>query len=105
MALSHDRGIYAQDHEQSSLSSAWAIERHLAHLNAGYETAAPAAIAAVENEIASGGLAGVQTRMFYDHRQFSSQKKQTEPADADSWTTKKTSGLRRTQAFTVHKRA
>jgi hypothetical protein len=49
--------------------------------------------------------------MFYDHRQFcsqkkfSSQKKQTEPADAESWTTKKTFTLRRTQAFTAHKRA
>ena len=29
--------------------------------------------------------------MFYDHRQFKSQKKQAEPADAESWTTKKTS--------------
>jgi hypothetical protein len=59
----------------------------------------------VENEIVEGGLADVQTRMFYDHGQFSSQKKQAEPADAESWTTKKTSRLRRTQAFTVHERA
>jgi hypothetical protein len=33
-------------------------------------------------------------------RKFSSQKKQTEPADNGSWTTKKTSRLRRKQGFT-----
>jgi hypothetical protein len=55
---------------------------HLARLNAGYEAAASAAITAVENELLEGGLADVRTSMYYDYRQFSSTRKQTEFGDA-----------------------